>query len=99
MPTDAFDSIVLLVNELVTNAVRHGMVGTSGEITITVETSHSMVRVEVVDSGKGAQVAPRPPSIDEGSGWGLHMVERLSDRWGFEQNATTCVWFEMDLIN
>jgi hypothetical protein len=31
------------------------------------------------------------------SGWGLFLVEQLSDRWGVEQiGQATTVWFEID---
>ena len=66
------------------------------EIEIHVTTDPGRVRVEVIDHGAGALIQPRSPSMDEGSGWGLHIVDRLSDRWGFDQNGQTLVWFEID---
>jgi hypothetical protein len=31
------------------------------------------------------------------SGWGLRLVDRLTDRWGFSADGTRTVWCELDL--
>jgi hypothetical protein len=49
----------------------------------------------VTDIGPGFQARPRRPDDDPGSGWGLFLVEQLSDRWGVELNGATQVWFEL----
>jgi hypothetical protein len=35
------------------------------------------------------------PRSDLRGGWGLPIVETISDRWGVEQNSHACVWFEI----
>lgn len=97
VPRETFDTVVLLINELVTNAVRHGRVSSTDEIGVEARLEPSCLRVRVTDMGTRSQIAQREPSLDEGSGWGLNLVERLSDRWGFAQKDTTEVWFEIDL--
>jgi anti-sigma regulatory factor (Ser/Thr protein kinase) len=53
-----------------------------------------MVRVEVRDPGPG--FTPKPRAHDDDSmGWGLHLVQHLSDRWGVTRDGEMCVWFEM----
>ena len=55
------------------------------------------VRLVVCDPGSGfeAPSEPRPrPGLKRG--WGLPIVERISDRWGVERNSYACVWFEID---
>jgi hypothetical protein len=44
-------------------------------------------------------VADKPTDPDRSSGWGLHLVETLADRWGIERQAGTRVWFELDRID
>ena len=37
---------------------------------------------------------PSPERVD---GWGLHLVNQLSDKWGEIKNEPNLVWFEMGL--
>jgi len=50
------------------------------------------IRCRVLDSGRGFASRAR----EEGpGGWGLQVVEQLSDRWGMQYSAQrTEVWFE-----
>jgi anti-sigma regulatory factor (Ser/Thr protein kinase) len=90
----AFD-IRLLVSELVTNSVRHA--GAERELVrLSVLTKGSTVRVEVSDGGRGFAPTARTKAQDEVGGWGLHLVDRLADRWGVETGRRTRVWFELE---
>jgi anti-sigma regulatory factor (Ser/Thr protein kinase) len=86
----------LLVSELVTNSVRHARNGREEELELTVSVSARAIHVSVVDHGPGFAASPRQPDDDPGSGWGLFLVEQLSDRWGVELNGCTQVWFEIE---
>jgi len=94
---DMRGEVLLLVTELVTNAVRHGHAGSPRAVQVTVHGSPERVRVEVIDAGAGFDpVRPRPG--DEDGGWGLYLVERVADRWGVTPAAPgCCVWFELEL--
>lgn len=94
MNAEAWSNLQLLVSEVVTNAVKH--VGEQGESDLEVAISHQedRIRVEVRDAGPGFEPIDRVAGQDEGSGWGLHLVEALSDRWGVEARTST-VWFEL----
>jgi anti-sigma regulatory factor (Ser/Thr protein kinase) len=87
----------LLVSELVTNAVRHVTADAAlGMVTdMRVRMYRDRVRVEVRDSGPGFDARPRADDQDPGSGWGLHLVDRLSDHWGVDRGMENCVWFEV----
>ena len=74
-------------------SVRHAA---SNELILEVSVSHETIHVCVTDGGPGFEVAPRAPDDDPGSGWGLFLVEQLSDRWGVELNGPTQVWFEIE---
>jgi anti-sigma regulatory factor (Ser/Thr protein kinase) len=56
------------------------------------------LRIEVTDHGHGFEPAavPADPSQAAG-GWGLVLVDRLTDRWGVAFSHSTHVWFEFDL--
>jgi anti-sigma regulatory factor (Ser/Thr protein kinase) len=98
---DLIDTAVLVVSELVTNAVRAvggdpGYPSGPGRVTVGVATGPRLVRVEVHDSAR----APLPPSrrgadTDE-TGRGLTVVEALSICWGWEPGPLgKVVWCEL----
>jgi len=86
----------LLVSELVTNSVRHSGHNGSTAVELEVSVTATRVLVRVTDSGPGFETSPRGPEDDPGSGWGLFLVEQISDRWGIEANGATQVWFEIE---
>jgi anti-sigma regulatory factor (Ser/Thr protein kinase) len=83
------DDAVLMVSELVTNAVVHGI----GTITLRIDVQAGALRVEVADDGEVA-LAPSPTTGAHG-GWGLRIVDELSDDWGVLEGSTK-VWFRLD---
>jgi anti-sigma regulatory factor (Ser/Thr protein kinase) len=85
---------VLIVSELVTNAVRHGGAPTpADEIQIHVAMQDNGLRLEVVDPGEGFEPGAHGPRHD--GGYGLHLLDRLAARWGVAGSAPTIVWLEM----
>jgi anti-sigma regulatory factor (Ser/Thr protein kinase) len=83
----------LLVSELVANAIEHGR--EEGEIELRVAVDDAALRVEVVDPGPGFEPAPRRADDPKDSGWGLHILAQLADRWAVEVEDRTRVWFEL----
>jgi anti-sigma regulatory factor (Ser/Thr protein kinase) len=92
---NTFETLRLLVSELVTNSVRHSGAASDADIELSVRASRERIRAEICDDGDGFEAAVREDEADEESGWGLHLVEVLSDRWGARGNGRTCVWFEL----
>lgn len=82
-------SLRLLVSELVTNGVLHGQ----GDVQLKLVMSDHSLHVEVVDQGNGLTARTRDPERE--GGWGLAIVEELSDRWGVFSGSTH-VWAEID---
>jgi anti-sigma regulatory factor (Ser/Thr protein kinase) len=93
---ELLDDIRLLVSELVTNSVRHSGTTPGASVRLTVASRGPSVRVEVIDAGRGFEPKPRSKPRDEAGGWGLHLVERLADRWGVNNARGARVWFEID---
>lgn len=91
----AFQTLLLLVSELVSNAVRHSGAPAGAPLRVTVRFGTGALRVEVEDPGTGFDPARRSPGDDPESGWGLALVEILSDRWGVDPRPRTRVWFEL----
>lgn len=90
--TDIVDDALLVVTELVNNAVTHAR--SLCELRISV--SPLSVRVEVLDEGPGTP-DPLPPSATRNHGRGLHLVDALTAAWGFEPipNGGKMVWAEL----
>jgi two-component sensor histidine kinase len=96
VPASVRPDILLLVTELVTNAVRHAGAGPKRPVRVELMRRPRRVRVEVTDSGPGFERGPEEPSPNGSGGWGLVMVDRVADRWGIaSESGTTCVWFEI----
>lgn len=88
----------LLVSELVTNAVRHVPAGEDDDIRLSVVEQDGHVRVEVCDGGPGFTPKPRTAEQDVASGWGLHLLAKLSARWGVDKDGRARVWFELPSV-
>ena len=88
---DAIDTVVLLVSELVTNAVLHA----GSEVDLSVRLLPDAVRVEVVDT---SPVIPSPQEADEAdtSGRGLAIMDAMAAAWGIDPLPDgKRVWFEV----
>jgi anti-sigma regulatory factor (Ser/Thr protein kinase) len=92
------DSVVLIVSELVTNAVTHSG---SKRIACRLHGTARVVRAEVEDQNRGHRLpAPRRPGPEEQSGRGLLLVGTLSRDWGVAPvphgGPGRVVWAEVD---
>lgn len=86
------EDAVLLVSELVGNAVRHTGARVFG---LRMRRRPGWIRVEVRDPSRGLPCLMPVQELDV-SGRGLFLVDKLSDRWGVDllpRGKTT--WFEM----
>jgi serine phosphatase RsbU (regulator of sigma subunit)/anti-sigma regulatory factor (Ser/Thr protein kinase) len=86
------DNVLLLVSELVTNAVRFA----AGPVTVRLIRAGHGLLCEVGDTGNGRPRLSRGGLLDEG-GRGLHVVHRLTTRWGVRWTDTggKVVWAEL----
>ena len=89
---DLVELVVLLADEVVTNAVVHG----EGPIDIAVDADEERVKVMVGDRSE-ARPLPRLPARYAEGGRGLSIVEAIASRWGVSATeAGKSVWFEID---
>ena len=97
LPPEKLEDVRLVVSELVTNSILHAGLSPNDHISLMVRVSAGSVRGRVCDSGPGFDVLSEPrPQPGLNGGWGLPIVETISNRWGVEQNCCACVWFEID---
>lgn len=95
------DEAVLMVSELVTNAILHTESSYGlGTFTVVVYAGEDRVRVEVEDAGSRMVPEVLPDEErDEFGGRGLSIVDQLSSRWGhytLGSGRSRVVWFELD---
>ena len=86
------DTAILLVSELVTNAVAHAR----PPVVLRVDVDAERTRVEVTDGARQQmpQVLDPPPTATGGRG--VMFVDRLATRWGTtRQSGSKAVWFEL----
>lgn len=85
------DTAVVLTDELVANAVLHGL----PPIELAIHQDHRWVSVSVSDAGPGLPTL-RPARRSAEHGRGLVIVDVLADQWGVEALPTgKRVWFRM----
>jgi len=96
MPEGVRDDVLLLVSELVTNAVRHAGVGPERSLHTEIRWGPGRVRVEVTDPSSDPTPIGARSDGDGSGGFGLFLVEQIADRWGVRRTpAGTSVWFEI----
>ncbi|KQX77226.1 SpoIIE family protein phosphatase [Streptomyces sp. Root1310] len=89
--SDTRDDVTLLVSELVTNAVRFA----AGPVTVRLIRAGHVLLCEVGDTGNGRPRLGRGDLLDD-AGRGLHIVHRLTTRWGVRWTDTgKVVWAEV----
>lgn len=85
------DEILLLVSELVANAVRHA----ATELELRIVLLPDAVRIEVADASRYPPVL-QPLSLDAPGGRGMRIVDQLATEWGFIVAASgKVVWTEL----
>ncbi|HVB27214.1 MAG TPA: ATP-binding protein [Mycobacteriales bacterium] len=89
----AVDTALLLVSELVTNAVQHG----GSDVTLDVQPmAPDRVRIGVSDGLPGAVPVVRWQDDNAEGGRGMLVVACLADAWGIDVSADRkSVWFEI----
>ena len=90
-------TLILLISELVTNAVVHtGCPAVLRMLFGSGAAEAGTVRVEVADKSD-LPPAPRHARCSETGGRGLELVDGLADRWGWHpEGAGKHIWYEVD---
>lgn len=88
------DDAQLLASELVTNAVRHAR----GPIDVRAYVRDGFLRLEVWDRDVDATPMARDADLDDETGRGMELVDKVSSRWGWRSDdGMKVVWFDLRL--
>ena len=95
---DGLDDVLLLVSEVVTNAVLHAR----SDFVLRANLEPGRLRMSVEDREGGSMprrgAAVTSPLPDAEHGWGLLLVETLAEAWGVETTPDgKRVWFEVQV--
>ena len=82
MSSDRQDAVLLVLSELVTNAVRQG----DGPVRVTLDTAGDSLLVEVFDSGHRMPTLT-DTALDSPGGLGLHLIDTVCDEWGVREEV------------
>ena len=87
---DMVETALLVVSEVVTNAVIHAR----SDAELLLERTPTALRISVIDHGEGLSQREKTGRGDGGRG--VVIVEALSSRWGTEPtDGGNCVWAEL----
>jgi anti-sigma regulatory factor (Ser/Thr protein kinase) len=101
LPPARASEFQLMVSEMVSNAVCHGLPQEDGRIGLRLEVEDQVLRAVVLDAAPVFTWDPptEPPALDQATDdlhFGMFVVDRLSDRWGLSVGGQKAVWVEVD---
>ena len=95
--TVVYDAMLVL-SELVSNAVQHGQPTSRGHLEVSWTLTADRLVLEVFDGGSVTSLVPRPRDVEADRGRGLVIVESVCDTWRVDRlGDSTHVVAEMAL--
>ena len=97
MGRDADTEFLVMVSEVVANAVRYGEPEEDGRIGLRLEAEGRTLRTVVTDAGPEFTFDRTAFDPTELGHLGLSLVDELAARWGLSLDGKKAVWFEIDV--
>ena len=91
------DDALIVISEMIANAVSHGVPTSDGTIEITWAINGDLLELSVHDAGEGGHLKPVDFDEDSLSGRGLSIINRVADRWWVDMSTGTRVNAELGL--
>jgi serine/threonine-protein kinase RsbW len=98
VPLKVVEDAQLVVSELLTNSLRHAGVTPRDVLHVRAQLARGVLHLEIEDPGSDHAIAPAPPDLQHGTGFGLNLVASLATRWGVSRNGHTGVWADLTWI-
>ena len=96
VPDGARDDAMLVLSELVSNAVKHAAPLPSGEIAVRWEVQADLLHIEITDGGATTRPHASAVALSSLGGRGLEIVRTVSSQWGVtEAPESVTVWAEV----
>jgi serine/threonine-protein kinase RsbW len=95
---DVIDDALIVISEMIANAVSHGVPTSDGTIEISWSINGTLLELSVYDAGVGASLKPIDFDEDSLSGRGLSIISRVADRWWVDMSTGTRVNAELALV-
>ena len=90
------EDAVLVLSELVSNAIKHAAPLPGGQITIRWVIRPDFLHLEITDGGAVTRPRAGAPAASAISGRGLDIVRRVCSQWGVtEDEETVTVWADL----
>ncbi|MCW2831701.1 MAG: hypothetical protein JWP31_2393 [Aeromicrobium sp.] len=96
-PDAVVDDALIVISEMIANAVSHGEPRSDGTIEISWSINGTLLELSVHDAGEGASLKPIDFDEDSLSGRGLSIISRVADRWWVDMSQGTRVNAELVL--
>jgi anti-sigma regulatory factor (Ser/Thr protein kinase) len=98
VPKEIVNDAVLVLSEVLSNAVRHARPLGSGKVKVAWDVRAGAVAIEVTDGGGATHPHPAQPSLSSLGGRGLGIVTTLTSDWGLKSDAgESTVWAVLPL--
>lgn len=97
----AIDDALVVISELISNAIRHGKPDANGKLCVGWCIDHDELEVCVCDCGAQsarASMRPRPMSETAIDGRGLAIVDALAARWWVDDSPGTTIHARIALV-
>jgi len=93
VPDDAIADAMLVISELVSNAVKHAAPLPGGEVQVGWSIDRERMHLETTDGGGSTRPNPAVATGFALGGRGLDIVRTISDQWGVTQHGeSVTVW-------
>lgn len=96
-PSSVIDDALIVISEMIANAVSHGLPTDDGHMEISWTLSGDLLELSVYDAGRGGSLKPVDFDEDSLSGRGLSIINRVADRWWVDMSKGTRVNAELEL--
>jgi two-component sensor histidine kinase len=99
VPDDAFSDAMLVMSELVSNAVKHAAPLPGGEVQVGWSIDEHLMHLEITDGGGVTRPNPAVVTSFALGGRGLDIVRTISNQWGVTQDGeSVTVWADVPRI-